>query len=140
MSIRTVKLADLIAIRQLMEQIGYFTNLSLLEEQLEDIQESKEHRVMVCELEGEIEGFVAVHFIPQFGFDGGLVIITFLSAKNLRAAKELEAHITHLAYEKLCDRIQVHCADFRKDDHNFYLEQGYGEYQAYFSKQLIYAE
>lgn len=140
MSIRCADIIDVKAISHLLEQLGYFTKLSLLEEQLKELTENKEHLVLVCELAKEVTGFCAVHFIPQLGFDGGLAIITFLSVKNLRAAKELEAHITHLAYDHLCDRIQVHCADFRKDDHQFYLGHGYGEYPAYFSKRLIYAE
>jgi hypothetical protein len=140
MSIRTATIKDVKPVSELLNTLGYFTRLSLLEEQLKELENNKDNTVLICELADEIVGFCAVHFIPQLGFDGGLAIITFLSVKNLRAAKELETHITYLAYEHLCDRIQVHVADFRKDDHKFYIGQGYDEYPSYFTKRLIYAE
>ena len=140
MEVRTATIKDAEPIRQLLEQLGYFTKTSLLEEQIIELVENKAHRVLICEDAGEVTGFCAVHFLPQLGFDGGLVIITFFSAKNEMAAKALEAHIVHLGYDRLCERIQVHCADFRTTDHKFYKEQGYVEYPVYLTKRLIYAE
>jgi hypothetical protein len=140
MIIRKAIIKDVNPIRDLLDKLGYFTKLSILEEQVKDIEDSRENKILVAEQDEEVLGFASVHFIPQLGFDGGLAIITFFSVSGIRVAKELETHITQLAYEHQCDRIQVHCAHFRKDDHKFYMGQGYRPYPDYFSKRLIYAE
>jgi len=87
MNIRPATIKDVREVRRFMEGLGYYAKLSLLEEQVKDMESNKDHYVLVCDLENEFAGFCAVHFIPQLGFDGGLAIITFLSVKNSTASR-----------------------------------------------------
>ena len=144
MHIRNATYKDAPAIRTLLEALGYKTSISMLVDQLEILFNRDGHEVFVCEFRKEVIGFVSVHYLPQLAFDGGLMIISYLSAdedsKDVNVAKELETYITNLARSKKCERIQVHCLDWRTPAHQFYLQQGYQEYPKYFTKRLIYAE
>src|ERR1700742_2061223 len=119
MTVRKGNSKDLSPVCKLLEKLGYHARPALVLSQLKEFEQSAKDAVWVYQADKEITGFATVHFLPQLGFDGGLAIITFLSAENGLAAKALEKHITDFAYDNLCDRIQVHCADFRKDDHRF---------------------
>jgi hypothetical protein len=140
MSIRTATIKDVKVISHLLEQLGYVTKIPLLKKQLKASTKNKGYQVLVYELAGEVTGFCTVHFILQLGFEESLAIISLLSVKSLRAAKELEAHVTHLAYERNCGCVRVCGEDLLRDDHKFYAGQGYGEHQVYLSKRLVYPE
>jgi len=144
MHIRNATYKDAPAIRTLLEALGYKTSISMLVDQLEILFNRDGHEVFVCEFRKEVVGFVSVHYLPQLAFDGGVMIISYLSVdgdiKDINIAKELEQYITTLARSKKCERIQVHCLDWRTPAHQFYLQQGYQEYPKYFTKRLIYAE
>jgi len=144
MNIRNATYKDAPAIRILMEALGYKTSISMLISQLENLFDGKNHHVYVYELDHEVAGFVSVHYLPQLAFDGGIMIITYLSVdekiKKINIAVELEQYITNQARLKKCERIQVHCADWRTQAHQFYVQQGYQDYPKYFTKRLIYGE
>ena len=144
MYIRNATYKDAPAIRTLLNALGYNTTISLLIGQLEKIPGQKDHQVFVYELDKQVIGFMAVHYLPQLGFNGELVLITYLAVDaelaNQGIDKALEEHLTTQALQRKCDRIQVHCSDWRVPAHRFYEEQGYREYPKYYSKRLIYAE
>jgi GNAT superfamily N-acetyltransferase len=48
----------------------------------------------------------------------------------------METHVSTLARERSCDRIEVHCHSRRTDAHRFYERQGYEESPKYFTKSL----
>jgi len=127
-----------------MEALGYKTSLGLLITQLEKLAGRTDMDVFVLELDNAVVGFISVHYLPQLGFDGELVQITYLSADETIAkpevAKELEVYMAEQARKRKCDRIQVHCHDWRVSTHGFYIKQGYTEYPKYFTKRLIYGE
>lgn len=112
--------------------------------QLETLFGKNEHQAFVYELNKEVVGFISVHYLPQLGFDGELAIITYLSvdetARDQRIGMALEQYVTKQAHQRKCDRIQVHCLDWRTPEHQFYMQQGYQEYPKYFTKRLVYAE
>jgi N-acetylglutamate synthase-like GNAT family acetyltransferase len=144
MPIRNATYKDAPAIKSLLEALGYKTSLSLLIGQLENLFGEKDHQALVCEVNREVVGFASVHYLPQLAFDGGLMVITYLSVdetvKNQNIAQALEEYITTVARKKRCERIQVHCADWRTPAHQFYLQQGYQDYPKYFTKRLMYGE
>ena len=144
MNIRTANFHDSPAIKSLLEQLGYKSRLSTLIDQLERLFKKEDHQVLVYELNKEVVGFVSVHYLPQLAFDGGLMIISYFSidetVKGSRIDIEFEQYITKQARMKKCERIQVHCMDWRSPHHQFYLQQGYQEYPKYFTKRLIYGE
>lgn len=142
--IRTATYKDAPAIKLLLEALGYTTRMSILVNQLETMFGKNDDEVLVYELNKEIVGFVSVHFMPQLAFDGGLVLISYLSVDELvkgqGVEKALEEYIVKEARLRKCDRIQVHCMDWRVPAHLFYLQQGYQEYPKFFSKRLAYGE
>jgi len=144
MNIRTATYKDAPAIKSLLEILGYRTTISLLVNQLESLFGNDSNQVFVYDLNKEVVGFVSVHYLPQLAFDGGLMVITYLSVDETvngqAVAKALEQYITDQARLKKCERIQVHCLDWRIPAHQFYLQQGYQEYPKYFTKRLVYAE
>ncbi|WP_259070363.1 GNAT family N-acetyltransferase [Mucilaginibacter sp. X4EP1] len=144
MPIRNATYKDAPAIRILMEALGYKTSISLLISQLENLFDGKDHQAYVYELNKEVVGFVSVHYLPQLAFDGGVMVITYLSVdetvKNINIAGELEQYITSQARLRKCERIQVHCAEWRAPAQQFYLQQGYQDYPRYFTKRLMYGE
>lgn len=144
MHIRTATYKDAPAIKLLLEALGYTTRMSILVNQLEMMFGKNDHEVFVYELQKEVVGFVSVHFMPQLAFDGGLVFISYLSVdesvKGHGVEKALEEQVVKEARLRKCDRIQVHCMDWRVPAQLFYVQQGYQEYPKYFTKRLIYAE
>jgi GNAT superfamily N-acetyltransferase len=144
MNIRNATYRDAPAIRLLLDSLGYKTTISMLIGQLEKLSGSKDHHVFVYEQNKEIAGFIAVHFLPQLGFDGELAIITYLAVdagqQRKGIGKQLEAYASQMAWQRKCDRIQLHCADWRTPAHDFYQKQGYREYPKYYTKRLVYAE
>jgi len=144
MNVRNATYHDAPDIKILLEVLGYKTTTSILVSQLEAMFGKDDHQVFVYELRKEIVGFVSVHFMTQLAFDGGLVFISYLSVKEeVKAqgvATALEQFVVEWAKKRKCDRIQVHCMDWRAPAHQFYIEQGYQEYPKYFSKRLIYGE
>jgi GNAT superfamily N-acetyltransferase len=77
-------------------------------------------------------------------FDGVIAIIIYLSVdesvKDRSIGKALEQHVTEQAKKRKCERIQVHCLDWRAQEHEFYKQQGYVEYPKYYTKRLVYGE
>jgi len=116
----------------------------MLIDQLERLFNKNDHQVFVYELKKEVVGFASVHCLPQLAFDGAILIISYFSVdsslKDAGIDRELEQYITSLARRFKCERIQVHCTDWRTPAHQFYLQQGYQEYPKYFTKRLVYGE
>jgi len=144
MNIRNATYKDAPAIRSLLDALGYKTTMSLLVNQLETLFGSDDHHVFVYELHQEVVGFISLHYMPQLAFDGELAFISYLSVdesvRDQRIDKALEQYVTQQALKRKCDRIQVHCMDWRAPEHKFYKQQGYQEYPNFYTKRLIYAE
>ena len=144
MTIRNATYRDADYIKGLLNALGYAANLSLLIDQLERLFGDGDHQAYVCEYNKEIVGFVTVHYLPQLAFDGGVAIISHLSAsenvQNINVQAALEKHVTEQARIRKCERIQVHCLDWRTPVHQFYLSHGYQDYPKYFAKRLMYGE
>lgn len=144
MNIRNATYRDAPAIKLLMEALGYATSTILLISQLENLSEGKDHKVFVYELGKDVMGFIAINYLPQLGFDSELAIISYLAvdetARGRGIGKELEQYVTGQALKRKCDRIQVHCSDWRAPAHKFYERQGYQENPKYYTKRLGYAK
>ncbi|ATP55258.1 GNAT family N-acetyltransferase [Pedobacter ginsengisoli] len=140
MNIRKAELKDAGAIRILMEQLGYPTEEGFMTKKLESFSDRTDHRDLVCELEGEVLGFISIHFIPQIAFEADYAVISYFvvddDSRSLGIGKALEEHCTALAVERKCKRIMVHSNARRTDAHRFYLRQGFVEYPKDFVKFL----
>lgn len=144
MKIREATYHDAAAIKLLMAALGYKTSVSLLVDQLENLFDGINHQVFVYELNKDVVGFISAHFMPQLAFDGELVFISYLSVdesvRDQGIGKALEQYVTKEALKRKCDRIQVHCMDWRTPEKKFYLEQGYQFYPDFYTKRLVYGE
>lgn len=144
MNIRKATYRDAPAIKRLLDSLGYKSSLSLLIDQIERLFGVNGDELIVYELQKEVVGFASVHYFPQLAFDGELAFISYLAAeepsKNPAVAKGLEEYISKQSRMRRCDRIQVHCHDWRKPEHQFYIEQGYQLYPNFYTKRLVYGE
>ncbi|HZY37572.1 MAG TPA: GNAT family N-acetyltransferase [Mucilaginibacter sp.] len=144
MNIRNATYHDAPALKGLLEQLGYTSRISMIVDQIERMFNKEDHQVFVYELRKEVVGFASVHYLPQLAFDGGVMIISYFSVddaiKDTAIGGELEQYITKQARLKKCERIQVHCLDWRTPAHEFYRRHGYTEYPKYFTKRLVYGE
>jgi N-acetylglutamate synthase-like GNAT family acetyltransferase len=144
MLIRNATYRDAPAIRSLLETLGYTAKLSMLVDQLETLFGKGDHQSFVYELQKEVVGFIAIHYIPQLAFDGELVFISYLAVdedvRDQGIGKALEQYVTDQARKRKCDRIQVHCLEWRAREDQFYKQLDYQEYSKYYIKRLVYAK
>jgi len=140
MMIRKATYHDAPFIKLLMEGLGYKTSNSLLVEQLTKLFDGPHHQVIVSEDKGEVNGFAVVHVLPQLAFDGGIMLISYLSvderAREHSVARALEVTVRGLARQAGCMSIQAHCAAWRSEAKRFFLAQGYQDYPDFFKLTL----
>jgi len=141
MQIRNASYKDAPSIRILLENLGYKTSISLLVDKLETQFGSADHQVMVYELQKEVVGFVAVHFLRHLATNGDLALISYLMVdqehRRKGIGKALEEYVTKLARHRRCEYIQLHCSEWRTEAHQFYKKQGYEDYTKHFIKNLV---
>ncbi|MDN3579915.1 GNAT family N-acetyltransferase [Mucilaginibacter flavus] len=141
MFIRSSVVSDHPAISNLLAQLGYPGSESFLPANLERMLGQANSQVLVCEVDGQVAGFIAFDFLTQLVVKGDFVRISCFavdaSARSKGVGKLMEDHLTTLAKERNCDRIEVHCHSRRVDAHRFYERQGYQDSPKYFFKSLI---
>ena len=144
MEIRSASFKDTLAIRDLLAQLGYRIEYPLLMTQVSLLMSNPDHQLLVAEKDKLVVAFCSVHFMPQLANDGHLAVINhFVVDEKVRGegvGKALESHVTAAAWNRKCDRVQLHCHSWRSQAHSFYKHQGYQEYPTYFSKRLVHAE
>jgi GNAT superfamily N-acetyltransferase len=137
--IRRAQTTDTEAIRALIAQLDYDPPAAL-EEKIRRLSAHPDDVLLVYELDAEVVAVLSLHFIPQLAVAGDFARISYFavkdSARSHGIGQQLEAHITGLARERNCDRIEVHCHTRRTDAHRFYERQGYEESPKYFIKLL----
>jgi len=137
MNIRSATYRDAPAIKLLLEALGFTTSTILLISQLEKLFDQKNQEVFVYELDKDVMGFTAVHYLPQLGFEGELAVITYLSVDETvidqRIDVSLERYVTEQALKRKCDRVQIR--QWRAPA-QFYEEQGYKEISKIYIKNL----
>ncbi|HEY9195833.1 MAG TPA: GNAT family N-acetyltransferase [Mucilaginibacter sp.] len=141
MSIRTATIADHPVISNLLTQLGYPGSELFLAENMERMLAQPNSKILVCELDGKVAGFVAFDFLTQLVVKGDFARISCFAvdeeARSRGVGRLLEDELTRLAKARNCDRIEVHCHSRRVDAHRFYERQGYQESPKYFFKSLI---
>jgi GNAT superfamily N-acetyltransferase len=137
--IRRAQPSDTEAIRILIGQLDYEPPAGL-EEKIRRLCAHPDEVLLVYERDAEVVAFLSLHFIPQIATVGDFARISYFAVKDAARGhgigQQLEAHITRLARERNCDRIEVHCHIRRTDAHRFYERVGYEEYPKYFIKRL----
>ena len=138
--LREAKMSDHEKISSLMTQLDYPGTEKFMALQLERLLQHPDESIFVYESEGNVVGFMSVHFIPQLALEGDFARISYFAVdENVRGkniGSLLEAHAVTLAEERYCDRIELHCNFKRVKAHQFYQKQGYEEVPKYFVKSL----
>jgi GNAT superfamily N-acetyltransferase len=144
MTIRNASFKDTSVIRDLLEQLGYRVEYPLLMKQVSVLLSNPDNRLLVTEQDNQVVAFCSVCFMQQIENDGELALINYLvvdeKVRGQGIGKALENYVSEIAWSRKCDRIQLHCHEWRTKAHQFYKQRGYQEYPTYFSKRLIYAE
>lgn len=138
--IRPANVEDASVIEKLLAELGYADTSSFIFTRINELLEHPDAMLFVYESEGKVVALLSLHLIPQIALLGSFLRISyFVVEEKVRSQKiglELEAFATHIAQEKGCDRIEVHCHERRTDAHRFYKCHGYVESPKYFVKYL----
>ncbi|WP_263832056.1 GNAT family N-acetyltransferase [Sulfurospirillum oryzae] len=139
--IRSATINDSEMIAALLTQLGYPNTQNFIQERITSLLEHPDAMLLVYEKEEKILALLSLHVIPQIALLGSFLRISYFvvdeQARSHHIGTELEAYATHIAQEKKCDRIEVHCHERRKDAHRFYAKHGYIESPKYFIKPLL---
>lgn len=140
MEIRPATLKDAHKLVDLLNQLGYPGTEKFIREKIVELTGHAEGDLAVAVEEGEVLGFISIHFIPQIGLAGSFARISYLcvdeAVRGRGIGGKLEAYCEKLARERGCDRIEVHCHSRRERAHKFYRQQGYEESPKYLMKKL----
>lgn len=126
--------ADLIA--TLLAQLGYPVDAGAIATRIARLAAHPDAAVIVAGPEaGAMQGFIALHFIPQLALPGDFCRIAYFcvapGAQGRGVGRALEAEASRLAQARGCDRIEVHCHERRHGAHVFYRRRGYAESPKY---------
>lgn len=140
MGIRSARVEDWNAILSLLDQLDYRGTEDFLEARIAELIKDPNEALLVYEEEGQLMGFISLHFIPQIALKGDFARISYFAvddaARSKGIGREMEAYCTRLARERGCHLIEVHCHTRRERAHAFYVRQGYQESPKYLIKKL----
>jgi len=140
MEIRPATLADAAKIADLLTQLGYPGTEKFIREKILKLTGHPDADLAVAVAEGEVLGFISLHFIPQLGLAGSFARISYLcvddTVRGRGVGGRLEAYCEQCARERGCDRIELHCHSRREQAHKFYRRQGYEASPFYLMKKL----
>ena len=129
MQIRKATVADADRIADLLTQLGYPGTEIFIRDKIVQLDSHPDAELVVAVEDGEVLGFISIHFIPQIALPGSFARISYFCVEagvcGRRIGTRLEAYCEHLASDRDCDRIEVHCHSRRKKAHDFYYRQGY---------------
>jgi GNAT superfamily N-acetyltransferase len=140
MEIRSATLLDADKIEGLLTQLGYPGTEEFIREKIVQLTSHPDGELAVAVEQGEVVGFISIHFIPQLGLAGSFARISYLcvdeTARGRGIGGQLEAYCERRARDRGCDRIELHCHSRRERAHRFYQRQGYEESPKYLMKKL----
>jgi GNAT superfamily N-acetyltransferase len=140
MQIRKATANDADTIADLLAQLGYPGTEGFIREKIEQLNSHLDAELVVAVQDGEVLGFISIHFIPQIALPGAFARISYLCveerARGRGVGRHLESYCERLARDRNCDRIELHCHEHRKKAHDFYYRQGYEESPKYLMKKL----
>lgn len=140
MRLRPAIAADAHALVELLRQLGYAEADGFIVERLATLRSHPEALLQVAEVDGQVRGFISLHFIPQLALPRDFCRIAYFcvdqQARGLGMGARLEAWAEDQARRRGCDRIELHSSIRRIDAHRFYARQGYVESPKYLVKKL----
>ncbi|MES2103431.1 MAG: GNAT family N-acetyltransferase [Pseudomonadota bacterium] len=139
MQIRNAQLADAGAVAELLTQLDY-SAAGFIHEKIAALLRHPDALLLVAEQDGDVLGFISLHFIPQIALAGDFCRVSYFCVDNQQTSqgigKLLLDHAEQLAGERGCNRMEVHCHSRRTEAHRFYQRQAYLESPKYLMKIL----
>ncbi|GBU11688.1 GNAT family N-acetyltransferase [Enterobacterales bacterium] len=140
MLIRDAIVGDAARVSQLLEDLDYPTAESEVAERIVAMAANLDSRLLVAEEQGEVLGFISLHFIPQIALAGEFCRISYLCvSSNSRGGgigQQLVDEAERLSMVRGCDRMEVHSHTRRVRAHQFYDRAGYEDSPKYLIKKL----
>ncbi|SDS69802.1 GNAT family N-acetyltransferase [Microlunatus soli] len=129
-SIRAADRADIDAVSELLEQLGYRQDdRQATEQRLRHWADDPASSVLVAIDAGDLLGVIAVHVGPFLERDGcwGRIVALVVAdrARGRGIGSQLVAAAESFAGERGCVRMEVTSADHRTAAHKFYVRRGY---------------
>ncbi len=139
MKFRKAETGDLGAIRELLADLGYPCEMSLLRRRVAEMTADESEDLLVVEgSDGAVLAVVSIHYIPQLPLEGDFARISYFcvrsDARSRGIGKLVLDEVLRRARARKCDRIELHCHSRRVDAHRFYLRSGYTESPNYFMR------
>ena len=138
--IRNATVEDSDHLVELLTQLGYANTQHFLKARIEELLDHPDAMLFCYEIEGRVIALLSLHVIPQIALLGSFLRISyFIVDETMRShhiGAELEAYASHIAKERGCNRIEVHCHERRTEAHRFYEQHGFVESPKYFIKQI----
>ena len=141
MKTRQAKPNDAIAIKSLMDQLGYGATSSLVERKIAEYDSVPEYTAFVVERDDLVIGVISCHVINLFHQEGSIGRITSLvvdqNHRGLGVGKLLVSKADSYFKSAGCVKSEVTSGDHRTEAHAFYKSCGYAQDERRFLK--IYA-
>ena len=140
MTIRPGKAEDAASLVNLLEQLGHPLSQPEVLAKIGHFS-SYEHRLLVCELEGRVVGFISLHWFDKFHSLGKTGRITALcvdeSIRDIGIGGSLLSVAEAWLKEHGCREIEVTTNMRRSLTPDFYRKHGYAEHSRHFVKSLL---
>lgn len=143
MKIRQAIRTDAAALAVLLTQLGYpppQENLDFVVGKIETYS-AETYRLLVCEVEGEVVGFISLHWFQIFHSPGRMGRITaFCVLERVRGqgiGQYMLAETEKFLVAQGCTSVEVTSNMRRLLTHDFYLKHGYAETSKRFIKSLV---
>ena len=140
MGIRKAKVGDWKRIVDLLKQLDYPDTESFLKASMQTLLDDPDEELFVYELENRVVAVMSLHFIPQLALEGDFARISYFAVdgrvRSKGIGREMEEYCIHLAKDRKCNRIEVHCHSRWQEANRFYFRQGFTESPKYLIKML----
>ena len=140
LGIRSAQIKDVNVVASLLAQMGYPQEISILSPKIEQLIADENEVFLVAEIDERVCGFISMHYVPQLAVKGDYARVSYFCVdENYRSQKigqKLLSYVEELAQKRQCDRVELRSADYRKDAHRFYLNNGYIDSPKFFIKKF----
>ncbi len=126
---------------RLLGELGYSGSDAFIDRRLRQQLSHDDACLLIAEGdEGQVLGFISLHFIIQLAFEGDFCRISYLcvdaNARGQGIGERLVQAAEQHARARGCDRLELHCDERRTAAHRFYTRLGYQEAPKYFRRSL----
>lgn len=139
-ALRDAHPGDAATLVRLLAQLGYPGGEAFVGQRIARQLAHPDALLLVAVLQGEVLGFISLHFIPQLALPGDFCRLSYLCVDERARGQGIGAMLERRAVQEArlrgCDRIELHSHERRSAAHRFYFREGYEESPKYLMKRL----